>query len=307
MTRSVINGQTADVKGRGSSGTLIGPTIRRRRLGAELRQLREARGLRLEDVAVRLDVAPSTLSRIETGKAPTRTAYLNTMLDIYDLDDEQQRRYLADLAREGQRKGWWAVYDDVLPVGLGPYLGLEADAGKIFVFAADVIPGLLQSACYAAAVTRASRPGLTHEQYDGLVSVAMRRQEIARGHRELHAIIDESALLRTFGSAQVMAAQLDRLAAAAADPLITVQVLRLATLTHVLSPGFTILSFTETVDADVACRDGNDEQVTVTSGSDSVGRLRDTFARLSHHADSAADSVSLIDELSKQYAGQTGQ
>jgi len=50
-----------------------GPTMRRRRLGADLRQLREQNSLRLEEVADHLGVAPSTLSRIETGKAPTRS------------------------------------------------------------------------------------------------------------------------------------------------------------------------------------------------------------------------------------------
>jgi transcriptional regulator with XRE-family HTH domain len=291
----------------GSAGTLIGPTIRRRRLGARLRSLREASGLRLEDVAVKLGVAPSTLSRIETGKAPARTSYVTLMLDTYGVTDPQQREYLTDLAREGQRKGWWADYDDLLPPGTGPCLDLEADAGKISVFATDAVPGLLQTASYAAAVTRASRPGLTTDQYDKLVTVTMRRQEPARGHRELHAIIDESALLRAFGSAQVMAAQLGHLSAAAADPLITVQILRLATFTHVLSPGFTILGFTDEADADVGYRDGNDEQVTLTSDSGSVGRLRSTFAPLSHYADSPASSAVRICELSKQYASQASQ
>jgi transcriptional regulator with XRE-family HTH domain len=290
----------------GSATTLIGPTIRRRRLGARLRSFREASGLRIEDVAVKLGVAPSTVSRIETGKAPARTSYVTLMLDAYGVTDPGQREHLMDLAREGQRKGWWAEYDDLLPAGTGSLLDLEADAGKISVFAADIVPGLLQTAGYAAAVARASRPDLTTFQYDKLVTVTLRRQEPACGHRELHAIIDESALLRTFGSAQVMAAQLGHLSAAAASPLITVQVLRLATFACVLSPGFTILSFTDEADADAGCRDGNDEQVTLTSDGDSVSRLRSTFTRLSHHADTAASSAALIGQLSKHYAGQAG-
>jgi transcriptional regulator with XRE-family HTH domain len=61
----------------------IGPTVRRRRLGTELRRLREANSIKLEEVAEQLGVAPSTLSRIETGKAPTRSAYLSEMLKLY--------------------------------------------------------------------------------------------------------------------------------------------------------------------------------------------------------------------------------
>ena len=102
-----------------TSLTTLTPTVRRHRLGAELRRLREARSLRLEDVAVILDVAPSTISRIETGGAPTRTSYLTVMLDLYQLHDPDQRRLLTDLAREGQRKSWWADHADSLPAQPG--------------------------------------------------------------------------------------------------------------------------------------------------------------------------------------------
>jgi transcriptional regulator with XRE-family HTH domain len=280
------------------SGTvvLLGPTIRRRRLGAELRRLRESRGLRLEDVAVKLGVAPSTLSRIETGKAPARTSYVHTMLGMYGIDDPEQQRRLVDLAREGQRKGWWAGYDDLLPTGTGDYLGLEADAGKICTFAVQAIPGLLQTANYAAAVIRASRPGLSTEQYDRLVTVTMRRHEFSSGLREVHAVIDESALLRTFGSADVTAAQLDRLASATTDPLITIQILRL-TSAQILSPGFTILSFTDQADSDVACGSEDGEQMNVTADSDNMTRLRSTFAKLIQLADTPAGSAELIGKL----------
>src|SRR5215470_17742909 len=71
--------------------TSAGPTMRRRRLGADLIQLREQNSLRLEEVAERLGVAPATLSRIETGKAPTRTSYLEVMLDVYGVADPVRR------------------------------------------------------------------------------------------------------------------------------------------------------------------------------------------------------------------------
>src|ERR1700683_2094105 len=79
----------------------IGPTVRRRRLGSELRRLREAQSIKLEEVAEKLGLAPSTLSRIETGKAPTRSAYLNSMLELYGVDDPGQRQVLLEMAREG--------------------------------------------------------------------------------------------------------------------------------------------------------------------------------------------------------------
>src|ERR1700684_995800 len=88
----------------------LGPTVRRRRLGAELRRLREGHSLKLEEVAEKLGLAASTLSRIETGKAPTKSAYLTAMLSMYQVDDPGVRKVLVDMARQGPRKGWGQIY-----------------------------------------------------------------------------------------------------------------------------------------------------------------------------------------------------
>lgn len=114
----------------------IGPGNARHRLGRELRELRKARSMRLEDAAARLEVAPSTLSRIETGKAPTRVSYLAVLLDLYGADDTARCRRLADLAREGRYQDWWADYDGLLPGGAGHYLGPETAASHVSCFAA---------------------------------------------------------------------------------------------------------------------------------------------------------------------------
>src|SRR5580658_5248810 len=141
-----------------------GPSFLRRRLGRELRQLREARSLRLEDVAAHLGVAAGTLSRIETGKAPTRTSYLKILLDLYGADDPDQRRQLTEIAREGQRKNWWSDYEDLITAETGRYLGLEIAADQVRSWSMLAVPGLLQTADYAEAVARATRPDLTASQ-----------------------------------------------------------------------------------------------------------------------------------------------
>ena len=136
----------------------LGPTVRRRRLGAELRRLREANSLKLEEVAEQLGLAPSTLSRIETGKAPTKTAYLTSMLGMYGVDDPAVAPGAVDMAREGHRKGWWSIYDDVLPTGFDIYVGLEAEAAGLRICETQVVHGLLQTTDYARAVLRELRP-----------------------------------------------------------------------------------------------------------------------------------------------------
>ena len=121
-------------------------------------------------------MAPSTLSRIETGKAPTKSVYLNAMLETYGVADADQRQVLVDMAREGHRKGWWSVYDDVLPSGFGIYVGLEAEAAGLRASRSKSCTG-----CCRRRTTRARCYGDVHrdtaEQIDRLVDLRIKRQD----------------------------------------------------------------------------------------------------------------------------------
>jgi transcriptional regulator with XRE-family HTH domain len=231
-----------------------GPTVRRRRLGTELRRLRESSGYKLEEVAAQLGVAPSTLSRIETGKAPTKSAYLNQMLETYGVADAAQRQVLVDMAREGHRKGWWAAYDDVLPSGFDIYVGLEAETAGIRSYEISVVHGLLQTADYARAVLRETFPRHTAEQIDRLVDLRLARQGRFDDDPplELWAILDEAVIRRTIGGTAVMRRQLSHLLAAARHPGLTLQVLPFACGAHAAHGGpFSILEFPERSDSEV--------------------------------------------------------
>jgi transcriptional regulator with XRE-family HTH domain len=278
---------------------LAGPTIRRRRLGTDLRRLREQSSLRLEEVAQHLGVATSTLSRIETGKAPTRTSYLALMLDLYGVDDPEQRRLFMDSAREGQRKGWWAGYDELLPAGTGTYLGLEAEARALRTFQAQLVPDLVRTEAYARAVVKASRPELAPEQVERVVAVQLRRQEVLHGGEpiQLRLILDESVLLRSIGPASVMREQLERLIEAGSQPAVTLQVLALAGAERpVLAGSFGILSFAEP-DDDVAYAEGIRGQVLLEQRESEVRAMRLVFDALCRSACSPRESARLIREL----------
>jgi transcriptional regulator with XRE-family HTH domain len=279
---------------------LVGPTVRRRRLGSDLRRLREERSLRLEEVATQLGVAPSTLSRIETGKAPTRTSYLALMLDLYDVHDPDQRRALMDLAREGQRKGWWVGSEDLLAAGTGNYLGLEAEASGMRAFQAQVVHGLMRTPAYARAVIEARQPDLRPEQVERLVEVGTRRQDVLSGTDpiRLRVVLDESVLLRVVASAEVMREQLAYLIEAGGRPTVTIQVLPLGGADRALAPmPFEILSFADPGDADVACGKGIRGQVILEQRGAEVQALARTFERLSEAALSPAESASLIGKV----------
>ena len=279
---------------------LVGPTIRRRRLGSDLRRLREQRSLRLEEVAGQLGVAASTLSRIETGKAPTRTSYLALMLDLYGVDDADQRRSFMNLAREGQRKGWWVGSDDLLPAGMGNYLGLEAEACDLRAFQSQVIHGLVRTQDYARAVITARRPGLDPGQAERLVEVAIRRQDVLQGSDpiRLRLVLDESVLLRAIAEPSVMRAQLEHLIDVGHAPHVSIQVLRLGCQIGQLPPSsFGILSFAEPDDADVVCAKGLRGQVLLEHRPGDVQAVRLTFDALTELAVPPRESAELISKV----------
>jgi transcriptional regulator with XRE-family HTH domain len=281
----------------------IGPTVRRRRLGSELRRLREEQSFKLEEVAEQLGLAPSTLSRIETGKAPTRSAYLNSMLEIYGVENPSQRQVLVDMAREGHRKGWWAVWDDVLSAGFGIYVGLEAEAASLRVYEAQVVHGLLQTPDYARAVMTTVRRWQTPDEIDRLVALRMQRQEVLRRAKPLGLwiILDEAVIRRTIGSPDLMRGQLARLSEASLMPNVTLQVLEFSSGLHpALNGPFAIIEFPERFDPDVVYTEAVAGQAHLEEREKEVRIRVEAFDLLRATALPPADSVDLIRTISMQ-------
>src|SRR5215475_3510440 len=99
--------------------------VRRRRLAAELRRLREAAGLTCDEAAQRMDCSASKISRIETGRVAVSPRDARDLLAIYGVIDDQ-RDSLIQLAREARKKGWWQGYGDSVQPHLATYLGMES-------------------------------------------------------------------------------------------------------------------------------------------------------------------------------------
>src|SRR6266536_5348547 len=121
-------------------------SIRRRRLGIELRELRTRAGLTLEEVASRFDWSVSKASRQELGRIPITRRDLGDLLTLYGVEDPAQREALLAIARSGRQRDWWHRFDDVLPRQFSVYLGFEGDATTILTYEALLVPGLLQTA-----------------------------------------------------------------------------------------------------------------------------------------------------------------
>jgi transcriptional regulator with XRE-family HTH domain len=282
----------------------IGPTVRRRRLGSELRRLREARAIKLEEVADHLGLAASTLSRIETGKAPTKTAYLTSLLEMYGVTDPQQRQVLIDMAREGHRKGWWAVYDDVLPTGFGIYVGLEAEATGLRIFETQVVNGLLQTPDYARAVLQEVNKRDSPEHLHRLAELRLKRQSVFEREDppDVWLILDETVIRRPIGGPEVMARQLKHLVEASHWPNVTLQVLPFSCGAHpALTGPFSILGFPERADPDVVYFDSWGGPIYLEKDKE-IRVCTEAFDRLRAAALSPADSASLAEQVARQLA-----
>jgi len=227
-----------------------GPTLLRKRLGAALRDLRERAGMEQSQAAARLGSALSKMTRIELGRGKSAVSErdLVDLLDLYGVTDPEDRKGLLELRRLASSPGWWEQSDveRSLPVGLGPYLGLESDAREVKVWEIAYIPGLLQTPAYSRAVLAAwSKGDRSPDEVERLAKIREKRQQ--RLHSpdfELWAIMDESALLRPVGGPEVMKEQIAHLLHASSLAAVTVQIMPLAKGAHGGMRGsFTLLEF----------------------------------------------------------------
>ena len=229
------------------------PTVRRKRLGIELRRLREEAGFTCEDVGRQLECSGTRISRIETGRINVRPGDVREMLEIYGVTVTEADS-LVQLAREARRKGWWHTYGRVLPTWFEAFVGLESEAVRLRDFQPLVMPGLLQTEEYARAVLRAAPNAGSTEDIERQVALRMDRQAILAqpSPPDLWMVLSESVLRADVGGPAVMCAQLRRLLEVAERPNVTLQVLPFSNAAHVdpISP-FTILEFPEAADPTV--------------------------------------------------------
>src|SRR2546421_3395961 len=142
--------------------TRASPTVRRRRLGLELRRLREAAGVTIDVVADRLECSSSKISRIETGHTGATPRDVRDMLSVYGVSGPPAED-LVQVAREARQKGWWHLYGTVLT---GAYVGLEAAASDIYAYEGQVVPGLLQIDEYARTMIVKGRPDISEGEVE---------------------------------------------------------------------------------------------------------------------------------------------
>src|SRR5215470_7783496 len=226
------------------------PTLRGRRLAAELQRRREATGMSREEVARQLEWSTSTIFRIETGRSRPQPGNVRILLELYGVTGAE-RDGLIQLTREARQPGWWHSFRDVLPNPYEVYIGLEAGAASIRNFEPVVIPGLLQTADYAREMFHRGPRELDRDEVERRVEVRAARQEIlSREDRpRLWAVVDEAVIRRIVGGPQVMHDQLRHLVECAEHGKTTIQVVPFSAGAHAGTGGsFVILDFPEPTD-----------------------------------------------------------
>ncbi|MGH3826877.1 MAG: helix-turn-helix domain-containing protein [Pseudonocardiaceae bacterium] len=203
----------------------ISPTVRRRRLGSEIKRLRDAERMSGGILAKKIGISQPQLSRIENARGQLTTAQLDKLIKIFAVD-ERKAEEMRTLRRDSDVLGWWEQYSDVLPDNVELLIGLEAGAAWEQTYQDAFVPGLLQTPEYAKAVISSAAPFLRSADLPRLVQLrAERQQRLTASDFRLTAVINEAALHRWVGGREVMHAQLHHLLDAQHNATVEVLVL----------------------------------------------------------------------------------
>jgi transcriptional regulator with XRE-family HTH domain len=275
-------------------------TVPQRRLARVLRRLREDANLTIEQVAEKLDLSQSTVSRMETAQVGVRPNDLRPLLDLYGVGGAQ-RDELLKLARERRQQAWWNRYKDLQSVALA---SLERGTSSILQWSALLVPGLLQTEAYTRAILGDRLPERSPD-IERRVEFRLKRQELLSDPQapQFRVILDEAILKRPIGGPSLMWRQLQHLVDEASKPNITLQVLPFGAGMHGgLDGEFTILQYPDPADPDVVYLETAAGQRYDESG-DVARRYNLIFDRLREAALKPEESVRALTDAIRDLRG----
>jgi len=287
-------------------------TIRAQYLGDQMRQLREDRGLTLKYIAAHLGVEFSTLARYERAEWPFRRDHVVALLDVYGVYDEARRAWLVELSQTAWKINQWMPisgrFDGLLPgAGVGPTLidpwWLQARAEELCVYAPQLVPEVVQTQDYAAAIVGQTVP--TGLRGDHIISRLMARQrelDEPPTRTRLTILLEEEVLHRQVGGRLVLEQQLEFLTRTVNRPHVNIRVLPAAR--YGWHPGldgaFTVCVMARPYPP-VALVDHLTGRL-VMEATD-ADRYVDVFDKLREIAHAPAQSIALIEAIAAETAG----
>ncbi|GHJ21554.1 helix-turn-helix domain-containing protein [Streptomyces albus] len=287
-----------------------GSTVPRRQLGRHLKELREAAKLTRKGAGDLIEVSDTTMWRIETGKAPIRKHDVEALCRHYDASEETTRALIA-LASESKAKGWWHSYGDVIPSGFDVYIGLQEAASELWIYQAELVPGLLQIEEYARALVRLHNPDEDEEEIERRVTLRLERQSlltrVSQPPPRLSVALHEAALHLPIGGASVMARQLAHLVYVAQLPHITIKVVpfEAGLQPGVLTGPFTLLKYPvneegKEAEPPTVYSDGFTGSLYLDKPNE-IASYERAFAGIWEAAHDDQDSVTLISEIAGRH------
>ncbi len=287
----------------GASVVVTSPTVRQRELGKRLRELRNQRGLTVEDVAEKLLCTTTKISRLETGARRPSLRDVRDLCDLYQVDEATSAEFMS-MARAAREQVWWTQY---LDLNLDPYLGLEQDAAAITSFTTYYVPALLQTEDYTREVIRTIAPKMDSDMLRQRIEARMRRQAvlIEENPPRYRVLLDEAVLHRRVGGPTVMIPQLDKILEAARNDKATIQVVPFdAGVLAAQDSNFVLLEFAAesnlTPTVFVEGLTGNQ----YFERSSDIGHYREAIDYLRDSGLSPSDSIQRITEVRKAYSGE---
>lgn len=293
------------MRGTGPVSDLGGPTVRHRRLAAELRRLRDRADMTGDQVAEELGWSASKVSRLEHGRTGFKLNDVRSLLDLYRVQGGQ-RDDLLSLARDAHRKSWLETESASLPSRFATYVSMETEAETIWSWEPYLISGLLQTEDYARSIFEAWQSVVTMSrgEIQRRLDIRLARQELlARDSPPaLSVVLEESALTRRIGDTAVMRGQLSHLLDCSERPGIEVRVLPLNAYHPILTGSFTYMQFAGAEDVSF------DDVVTVEhlesnyyiEGEDDTYQYRLAFGRLVDESLEPQESQEMIRKHSQE-------
>ncbi|GAA3735273.1 transcriptional regulator with XRE-family HTH domain [Spinactinospora alkalitolerans] len=280
-------------------GEARGVTLRAQWLGQMLRDLREDKRLTLREAGEYLQRTGATISRFETGVYPIRRVDAAALLDLYGVEDPGRRDTLLQLAGELWHTGWWETYSKDAWSSTIDLAWLENRALTLRTFAGLVLPGLLQTRDYILSLFQAANSEMKEREIERAVELRLERQRVLVREEpvRLSAIIDEAALRRPIGGAQVMVGQLKRLREAAELSNVDIRVIPFSRGAHASPEGsFTLIGLEEPF-SEIAHTESAGGAIYLERGD--VDRLIDVYDRLQESSLSVEESAAFIVAMEK--------
>ncbi|GLZ09549.1 transcriptional regulator [Actinomadura sp. NBRC 104412] len=289
---------------------MTSPYIRRRRLAAELRKLREARGFTTDELARVVYQSRTKISKLENAQIRPEVGEIMTILEALEVTGKQYDRTLR-LARDASTKGWWDRYGKAMGPRQRLYADLESGAESVRSYNQTAFPAVLQIPEFIDAMVEL-------DEHQGTLDYSPARMVEARTRRQQHllspdgptyeAVLDETMIRRLAIPATVKAAQLRHLIkVVTAEPRIVMRVLPsdvLITGGFLPKASFSLYAFAESTDPATAVVDTVTTDLVLTQ-RDEVARYTGMYDRLRKVALSPAESLAFLGGVANHLTNET--